>query len=197
MTKQSMSNAALCNNSALRKATRRVSQLYDAVLAPSGLRSTQMAILTHIDRAGTPAMGELAAALVLDRSALGHNLKPLERDGLVELVANVDQLLHGGDVHIVNGAEIKDNCFQRRPTGKVVRLFAALGSWVIPGAVTRSGIVVEVGSARCGEDDVGKVVEVVVCIGIVEAFGEAVDEDSRIWRRYFDLRIRAISMVNG
>jgi DNA-binding MarR family transcriptional regulator len=90
MTKQSMSNAALCNNSALRKATRRVSQLYDAVLAPSGLRSTQMAILTHIDRAGTPAMGELAAALVLDRSALGHNLKPLERDGLVELVANVD-----------------------------------------------------------------------------------------------------------
>jgi DNA-binding MarR family transcriptional regulator len=30
-------------------------------------------------------MGELAASLVLDRSALAHNLKPLEREGLVEV----------------------------------------------------------------------------------------------------------------
>ena len=33
-------------------------------------------------------MGELAASLVLDRSALAHNIKPLERDGLVEVVAD-------------------------------------------------------------------------------------------------------------
>ena len=72
-----------CNGTALRKATRRVSQLYDAVLAPCGLRSTQRSLLIHIARAGAPAMGDLAAALVLDRSALAHNLKPLERDGLV------------------------------------------------------------------------------------------------------------------
>jgi DNA-binding MarR family transcriptional regulator len=76
----------LCNGTALRKATRRVSQLYDAVLAPCGLRSTQRSILIHIARAGTPTMGDLAAALVLDRSALAHNLKPLERDGLVAVV---------------------------------------------------------------------------------------------------------------
>jgi DNA-binding MarR family transcriptional regulator len=76
--------AGLCNGTALRKATRRVSQLYDEILAPCGLRSTQRSILVHIARAGgAPAMGELAAALVLDRSALAHNLKPLERDGLV------------------------------------------------------------------------------------------------------------------
>jgi DNA-binding MarR family transcriptional regulator len=77
--------AGLCNGTALRKATRRVSQLYDAVLASSGLRSTQRSILIHIARAGAPTMGELAAALVLDRSALAHNLKPLERDGLVAI----------------------------------------------------------------------------------------------------------------
>lgn len=76
----------LCNGTALRKATRRVSQLYDAVLAPCGLRSTQRSILIHIARAGTPTMGDLAASLVLDRSALAHNLKPLERDGLVAVV---------------------------------------------------------------------------------------------------------------
>jgi DNA-binding MarR family transcriptional regulator len=77
-----------CNNTALRKATRRVSQLYDTVLAPSGLRSTQRSILIHIARAGTPTMGDLAAALVLDRSALAHNLKPLERDGLVKVIVD-------------------------------------------------------------------------------------------------------------
>jgi DNA-binding MarR family transcriptional regulator len=33
-------------------------------------------------------MGDLAEALVLDRSALAHNLKPLERDGLIEIVVD-------------------------------------------------------------------------------------------------------------
>ncbi|MEP9365767.1 MarR family winged helix-turn-helix transcriptional regulator [Xanthobacter sp. VNH20] len=82
-------NAGRCNGTALRKAMRRVSQLYDSVLAPCGLKSTQRSLLIHIARAGTPTMGELSAALVLDRSALGHNLKPLERDGLVALVPDV------------------------------------------------------------------------------------------------------------
>ena len=33
-------------------------------------------------------MSELADAVVLDRSALGHNLRPLERDGLIQLRPN-------------------------------------------------------------------------------------------------------------
>jgi DNA-binding MarR family transcriptional regulator len=74
-----------CNVTALRKATRHVSQLYDAALAGVGLRATQRAILVHVDRIGSPTMGELAAALILDRTALNHNLKPLERDGLVRI----------------------------------------------------------------------------------------------------------------
>jgi DNA-binding MarR family transcriptional regulator len=75
--------AALCNCTSLRKASRRVSQLYDAILAPCGLRATQRAILNHIARSGTPSVGALAADLVLDRGGLAHNLKPLERDGYV------------------------------------------------------------------------------------------------------------------
>ena len=75
----------ICNGTAFRKATRRVSQLFDEALAPCGLRSTQRSILVQIARLGRPAMGDLAEALVLDRSALAHNLKPLERDGLVEI----------------------------------------------------------------------------------------------------------------
>ena len=77
-----------CNVTALRKATRHVSQLYDEMLASSGLRGTQRSILVNIDKHGSPSMGELAAALVLDRTALNHNLKPLQRDGLVTITVD-------------------------------------------------------------------------------------------------------------
>ena len=79
--------AGTCCATALRKASRRLTQLYDNVLMPSGLRSTQFAILAEVRRrAGAPpTVQELATALVLDRSALGHNLRPLERDGLLAL----------------------------------------------------------------------------------------------------------------
>jgi DNA-binding MarR family transcriptional regulator len=75
----------LCSGTALRKAARRVSLLYDGVIAPTGLRSTQMAVLIHVARHREPTMGELANYLVLDRSALSENLKPLIRLGLVEV----------------------------------------------------------------------------------------------------------------
>ncbi len=87
-TSPKIPEAGRCNGTSLRKATRRVSQLYDAMLAPCGLRSTQRSILVNIARAGTPSIGELAGLLVLDRSAMAHNLKPLERDGLVKFVAD-------------------------------------------------------------------------------------------------------------
>jgi DNA-binding MarR family transcriptional regulator len=86
----SSKHATPCNCTALRKATRRVSQLYDVVLEPSGLKTTQRAILSHIFRSGTPLIGELAEALVMDRGALSHNLKPLERDGLVKITTDPD-----------------------------------------------------------------------------------------------------------
>jgi DNA-binding MarR family transcriptional regulator len=76
-----------CNATAMRKASRRLTQLYDDALARAGLRSTQYAILSelalHVKE--PPTMRELAEALVMDRSALGHNLRPLERDGLIAL----------------------------------------------------------------------------------------------------------------
>jgi DNA-binding MarR family transcriptional regulator len=76
-----------CNCALLRKASRRLSQLYDSILAPSGLRSTQCAILAEIDRRQEDfaTMRELADALVLDQSTVGQNLRPLEREGLVSL----------------------------------------------------------------------------------------------------------------
>lgn len=74
-----------CNCTALRKASRRISLLYDRELAPSGVTSGQFSILRQVHRRGddAPTMTELAQALVLDRTALKHALTPLERDGLV------------------------------------------------------------------------------------------------------------------
>lgn len=84
MPSRNSKQGAPCNCTTLRKASRRVSQLYDAALEPCGLRGTQRALLNQILRAGTPSLGELAEALVMDRGALTHNLKPLERDGFVK-----------------------------------------------------------------------------------------------------------------
>ena len=75
-----------CCATAMRKASRRLTQLYDEVLEQCGLRSTQFAILIELGSAkDPPTMAELAHAMVMDRSALGHNLRPLERDGLITL----------------------------------------------------------------------------------------------------------------
>jgi DNA-binding MarR family transcriptional regulator len=79
-----------CNCTALRKATRRISQLYDAALAPSGLKTTQRAILAQLGRSEPATVGELAAALVMDAGALAHTLKPLERDRLVAIAIDPD-----------------------------------------------------------------------------------------------------------
>jgi DNA-binding MarR family transcriptional regulator len=76
-----------CNCTALRKASRRLSQFYDSALASSGLRATQYSILAEIDRRGDepPTIRELAEALVMDQSTIGQNLRPLKREGLVSL----------------------------------------------------------------------------------------------------------------
>ncbi|MDE1148005.1 MAG: MarR family winged helix-turn-helix transcriptional regulator [Azospirillaceae bacterium] len=79
-----------CTNTAVRRAARRLGQLYGDISAPAGLLPTQHALLTHIllatrpDGQG-PTLQDMASAVVMDLSALGHTLKPLIRDGYVEL----------------------------------------------------------------------------------------------------------------
>ncbi|AWN38824.1 MarR family transcriptional regulator [Methylobacterium radiodurans] len=59
--------------------------LYDRHLAEIGLRATQFSVLMVLDQAGPLAVNELALFLVLDRTATGRALRPLSRDGLVEI----------------------------------------------------------------------------------------------------------------
>ena len=77
-----------CNCLALRQATRHVTQFYDQLLASSGLRATQLAILGRLQRGGPMPINALAAELVMDRTTLGRNILPLQRDGLIEIGAS-------------------------------------------------------------------------------------------------------------
>ncbi len=72
----------VCNCAALRQAARRVTRLYDEALAPTGLGANQYSILVRLS-GGPSTIQELAQRLVMDRSTLGHLLRPLEKRGLV------------------------------------------------------------------------------------------------------------------
>ncbi len=72
-----------CNCLAVRQAARRVTQFYDRFLAPSALRTTQFSILSRLNRSGPMSIHALAEAMVMDRTTLGRNILPLEREGLV------------------------------------------------------------------------------------------------------------------
>ncbi len=74
-----------CNCLVVRQAARHVTQFYDRFLAPSGLRTTQFSILTKLRRQAPMTINELAAEMVMDRTTLGRNILPLERDGLIRI----------------------------------------------------------------------------------------------------------------
>src|SRR5215471_7454867 len=74
-----------CNCFAVRSAARHVTQLYDQLLAPVGLRATQYSILSKLKRKGPLTINALADAMVMDRTTLGRTVQPLERDGLIRI----------------------------------------------------------------------------------------------------------------
>jgi len=84
-----VANTCACFN--LRKASRAVTQLYDEILQPSGLLTTQFTLVVAISIAGSTTITRLAEDLVMDRTTLTRNLKPLERQGLIEIVPGQDQ----------------------------------------------------------------------------------------------------------
>ncbi|MFK4726150.1 DNA-binding MarR family transcriptional regulator [Bradyrhizobium niftali] len=76
---------ARCNCNQVRRAARRLSRYYDLALAPTGLKSTQYSLLSYLVTSGPMTMARLAKLMSMDRATTGHNLRPLVRDGLVEI----------------------------------------------------------------------------------------------------------------
>ena len=80
-----------CTCASLRRATRVVTRAYDEALRPSGLTASQFTVLATLAKRGALPVSRLAEALVMDRTTLTRNLKPLERDGLIAIKPDDDQ----------------------------------------------------------------------------------------------------------
>ena len=83
-----------CTCFKLRSLARRVTQLYDRVLAPSGLKVTQYSLMAHARRregATPPTVTELASRLFTDRTTLTRNLRPLVDAGFLKIASGTDE----------------------------------------------------------------------------------------------------------
>jgi len=77
-----------CTCMRLRKAARRVTQIYDHSLEAAGMTVTQYSLLGHIARFDGIGIGALADKLIMDPTTLTRNLRPLERQGFVAMKAD-------------------------------------------------------------------------------------------------------------
>jgi DNA-binding MarR family transcriptional regulator len=86
-----LSRTRECKCWALRRASRAVTQHYEASFRGTGLRATQFTLLAILTQTGPLPLSELAARLGLERTSLTRNLRPLEKRGYVSAVADEDQ----------------------------------------------------------------------------------------------------------
>ena len=92
MQDQSIKTVATdCTCLNLRKASRVVTQLFDQALQPSGILANQFTLLAALSLAESVSITRLAQELVMDRTTLTRNLKPLERQGLIRIEPGQDQ----------------------------------------------------------------------------------------------------------
>src|SRR2546425_12929367 len=90
-----MNTKFVCTCTTVRHAAQTLTEVYDRVLAPSGLKITQYMLLRSILRGETEkSITELAQQLGSDRSTIGRNLRVLERDGFVSSSVGNDRREH-------------------------------------------------------------------------------------------------------
>jgi DNA-binding MarR family transcriptional regulator len=75
----------------VRRAARVVGNYYDVHLKSAGLKGTQFTLLNAIYLNPSITITQLADLLLLNRTTLNRNLKPLERQGLVRTSPGKDQ----------------------------------------------------------------------------------------------------------
>lgn len=82
---------ASCACSNLRKASRVVTSYFDECLEPSGLKISQFYLLMNIHKLTSTTITHLAQKLSMDQTTMTRNLKILEKQKLIEIVAGQDQ----------------------------------------------------------------------------------------------------------
>ena len=80
-----------CMGTRVRRAARVVGNYYDVHLKSAGLKGTQFTLLNAIFLNPSITITQLADLLLLNRTTLNRNLKPLERQGLVRTSPGKDQ----------------------------------------------------------------------------------------------------------
>jgi DNA-binding MarR family transcriptional regulator len=80
-----------CTCFSLRKASRAVSQYFDKMLAPTGLKSTQVSMMAIIALNKTSTFAHLSDAMVMDRSTLTRNVRPLIRKEYLQVDRGTDK----------------------------------------------------------------------------------------------------------
>jgi DNA-binding MarR family transcriptional regulator len=113
MTMVTLSNTEECNCFAVRAAARHVTQFYDQFLAPTGLRTTQFSILSKLKRLGPLTINALARDMAMDRTTLGRNILPLERDGLIRIEATPSDR-RAKELHLTKAGEKRLQAARKR-----------------------------------------------------------------------------------
>lgn len=91
ITRQDLAACPSCACFNIRKASRVVTQVYEEVMSETGLRGTQFTVLVMVMANESITITQLAEKLVMDRTTLTRNLKPLEKQSLIEIVPGADR----------------------------------------------------------------------------------------------------------
>jgi len=88
---EQFANCSPCVCFNLRKSARAITQVYDNMFRPIGLRVSQLAIINSVRIIGPLTVLELAEAIATDRTTVTRNIKPLARDGYIKVQTGVDR----------------------------------------------------------------------------------------------------------
>jgi len=85
LSKLDLTGTGYCASFNFRRTARAVTQLYDAALQESGMRSTQFAILVGIAKNQPVSIGALAEVLTIDQTTLTRSLRLLKKESLITI----------------------------------------------------------------------------------------------------------------
>ncbi len=85
--------ANFCACTQVRKTARAITQLYDEIMRPAGLKATQFSVLVAVSLCGDQgvAISRLGEILVIDRTSLTRILQPLAAQRLLRISAADDR----------------------------------------------------------------------------------------------------------
>jgi len=113
----------------------------------------------------------------------------------VKLVAHIDELLHRGDVDIVDSAKVKDDGVESWTVAMIRLGLAATWSWIVPWSVPKTWKIIGIGTACFGVNVVSQLIQVVVGIWVVESFRKSIDEYTWIWVLNINFGVGTVAVI--